>query len=73
MIPKGSTVDIMPLILGYKSGVFEKPFEFRPERWIEASKVPPPYTFIPFSAGERTCIGQYLAKIETKMILQKFI
>jgi cytochrome P450 len=34
MIPKGSTVDIMPLVLGYKSEVFEKPFEFRPERWM---------------------------------------
>jgi len=33
-----------------------------PERWLEDKKIEP-YTFVPFSGGERNCIGQYLARI----------
>lgn len=31
------------------------------------------YSFIPISAGFRSCIGKYLALMETKIILIKFL
>lgn len=52
----------------YKEEYFEKPFEFMPERWIQNQNVPP-FTYVPFSAGERNCIGQYLAKMESKILI----
>jgi cytochrome P450 len=71
-IAKGTTVNIVPIVMGYRSEVFEKPFEFRPERWMENNTLPP-YSYIPFSAGERGCIGQYLAKIETRIVMERII
>ena len=44
--------------------------EFRPERWLE-QKFPAshPFAYIPFSDGERVCIGKRFAEFETKLIL----
>jgi len=32
-----------------------------------------PFSFTPFAAGERNCMGQYLARVEVKLILSKFL
>lgn len=44
--------------------IFEKPEEFIPERFLETDKSP--YAFIPFSAGQRNCIGQKFANLSVK-------
>lgn len=43
------------------------PHVFRPERFLSSSEPNPRY--VPFSKGNRNCIGQELAMIETKVIL----
>jgi len=54
--------------------IFENPEEFIPERFLETEKSP--YAFIPFSAGQRNCIGQKFALLSVKNnlinILRKF-
>ena len=44
--------------------------EFDPERWrdLEASKQNP-FSYFPFSHGNRVCIGQHLAILEAKVVL----
>ncbi|KAL7042482.1 hypothetical protein ACKWTF_001156 [Chironomus riparius] len=42
---------------------FEKPDEFNPDRFLENIT---PFGFIPFSAGQRNCIGQKFAMINIK-------
>ena len=72
-IPKGKCLNVSFFENHFNSKFFPKPFEFWPERWYtnggkdfsESS-----YAFIPFSAGKRNCIGQHLAQIEIKVILQ---
>jgi cytochrome P450 len=53
---------------------FVRPNEFLPERFLE--KLKHPFSFIPFGAGAKSCIGERLAYLEAsvvlKMVCQKF-
>lgn len=50
---------------------------FNPERWtrIDANKSDP-FSYFPFSSGQRNCIGQHLAMLESKiavaMVLMRY-
>lgn len=56
-------------------GLFENPEEFIPERFnIERSaETQNPFSYIPFSAGPRNCIGQKFATYELKSIISKIL
>ncbi|EGR27384.1 hypothetical protein IMG5_196540 [Ichthyophthirius multifiliis] len=71
-IPKGTLVT--PLIIGIHRNplYYENPHVFDPERWLKDIKYPP-YSYIPFSAGKRNCLGQHMASIEAKIILYYFL
>jgi cytochrome P450 len=74
-VKKDSAVSVCTSALGYNSKYFTKPDEFRPERWInedEVSKIHP-FCDVQFSAGPRNCIGQHVAKTESKLILLHWI
>ncbi|XP_073836353.1 cytochrome P450 4d8-like isoform X2 [Musca autumnalis] len=51
---------------------FPDPLEFRPERHQELDSNSS-FTFVPFSAGPRNCIGQKFAMYEMKVILVKIL
>ena len=56
----------------------EDPHTFNPERWMKPSRTLEtikkyPCSFIPFSVGPRTCIGQNLAMNEVKVIVSMFL
>jgi cytochrome P450 len=56
-------------ILGIQlSEVYERPEEFRPERFLD--RPPPPYALIPFGGGVRRCVGASFAIMEIKTILR---
>lgn len=47
---------------------------FNPDRWeTQKMKNLNPFSFTPFSAGPRNCIGQSMALIETKLIITNII
>ena len=64
-IKKGTVMALSSLSCHYNEKNFENPFEFIPERWEKGEgnniMVPKPYSWLPFSAGARSCIGQHLA------------
>ncbi|XP_053951786.1 cytochrome P450 4d1 isoform X2 [Anastrepha ludens] len=71
IIPAGANIGISPLYLGRKENIFPEANTFKPERFDTSndSKKINPYSFIPFSAGPRNCIGQRFAILEVKSVV----
>ena len=73
-ILKGSTISISIYKVHRDERYFPSPDEYRPERFLpENSEKRHPYTFIPFSAGRRNCIGQRFAMLEIKIVLANLL
>jgi cytochrome P450 len=69
-IPANTLVLISPYAMHRHPGFWQEPEQFNPERFrseLAASRLP--YTYIPFSGGQRQCIGLNLARIETHLVL----
>ncbi|NP_001290080.1 cytochrome P450 3A37 [Meleagris gallopavo] len=76
-IPKETIVVIPPYTLHRNSEYWPNPEEFRPERFSKENKDNiDPYTYLPFGAGPRNCIGMRFALLTLKVaitsILQHF-
>ncbi|KFQ74500.1 Cytochrome P450 3A29, partial [Phaethon lepturus] len=69
-IPKGMVVIIPTYVLHHDPAYWPEPEEFRPERFSKDSRESvDPYTFLPFGAGPRNCIGMRFALLVTKVAL----
>ncbi|NXA81921.1 CP3AD protein, partial [Thryothorus ludovicianus] len=76
-IPKGVVVTIPPYVLHRDPDYWPNPDEFRPERFSKENKESiDPYTYLPFGAGPRNCIGMRFAllilKVAIVSLLQHF-
>ncbi|NXD84134.1 CP3A9 protein, partial [Halcyon senegalensis] len=76
-IPKGTVVMIPPYTLHRNPEYWPNPEEFRPERFSKENKEAiDPYTYLPFGAGPRNCIGMRFAlltlKVAITILLQNF-
>ncbi|CAI9729727.1 cytochrome P450 2B4-like [Octopus vulgaris] len=76
-IPKGTLVSFLLLEAHSDPNYWDKPEEFRPERWIdENNELKKNEAFLPFGSGPRMCPGMSLANMEAFLaftnILQKF-
>jgi cytochrome P450 len=71
-ILKGCSVAVFIYQIHRDERYFPEPEEYKPERFLKFDSVKNnqnPYTYIPFSAGRRNCIGQRFAMLEIKVIL----
>jgi len=65
VIPKGTEVDIVPYAIHRHPEFWNNPNEFIPERFLgSAASNRHPFSYIPFSAGPRNCIGKRFAMLE---------
>jgi len=69
LIPKGTCILLFFWSAHYDNRYWDKPHEFRPERFLQKDCIRHPFAFMPFSAGERNCIGQKFALQEALIIL----
>ncbi|NXK13256.1 CP3A9 protein, partial [Herpetotheres cachinnans] len=70
MIPKGAVVVIPPYTLHHNPDYWPNPEEFRPERFSKENKETiDPYTYLPFGAGPRNCIGMRFGLLTLKVAI----
>jgi cytochrome P450 len=73
-LSQGTVVIFSQYMTHHRADLYERPDEFRPERWQSIN--PSPYAYLPFGAGPRMCIGAPLAMVEIRtaltMILRRF-
>lgn len=65
---RGSLVLIVPWLLHRTGSLFERPHQFRPERFMGGRR-PAPYSYIPFASGPRVCPGLHFGMTEAVLCL----
>jgi cytochrome P450 len=69
-IPRRSLVAASQWITHHDARFFPEPFRFDPERWtVENRAARPKFSYFPFSAGPRQCIGEGFAWAEAILVL----
>lgn len=69
-LKKGSSVLVVPWLLHRHRKLWDRPDEFRPERFTpEAVAARPRFAYIPFGAGPHVCIGAAFAMTEAILCL----
>ncbi|KAH7011077.1 cytochrome P450 [Ilyonectria destructans] len=71
VIPPCTSTNMTTHIAHMNPDVFEDPYEFRPQRWIDNPRLDK--AFIGFARGTRNCIGMNFAKKEMSMVLASII
>ncbi|KAK3084838.1 hypothetical protein FSP39_019991 [Pinctada imbricata] len=74
-IPAGFSIDISIHAINHHPDVWPDHMEFKPERFGEdaITKDRDPFSYVPFSAGSRNCIGQNFALNEQKVVLARLV
>jgi len=69
-VPKGSIMMVVPWLLHRHELLWERPHEFVPERFTsEWPSRPAKFSYVPFSAGPRICLGAAFALSEAVICL----
>lgn len=73
-LPARTTVALSHYLTHRMPDIYPEPAVFRPQRWCEFT--PPPYAYLPFSAGPRVCLGAAFSmmtmRVGLAMMLQRF-
>ncbi|XP_066141604.1 cytochrome P450 4C1-like [Euwallacea fornicatus] len=72
-IPKGTVIVMSIYNMHRDPDYYENAENFDPERFMETATKNSAYTYIPFSAGPRNCIGQKFAILEMKTFISKMV
>ena len=74
LIPKGMPIIISINIIHRHPDIWEKPEEYDPLRFHPSNaEGRDPYAYLPFSAGQRNCIGQTFALNEEKLVIGSIV
>jgi unspecific monooxygenase len=68
-IPRGAVVMIAPWVLHRHRRLWRDPDAFDPTRFLPDAQPPPRFTYLPFGAGPRVCVGAQFALAEATLAL----
>jgi cytochrome P450 len=69
-VPKGSIVLMSQAVMHRDARYFDDPDSFKPERWANGlAKQLPKYAYFPFGGGQRLCIGNGFALMESALLI----
>ncbi|MEH6456213.1 MAG: cytochrome P450 [Cocleimonas sp.] len=75
-VPPGSIMLIVPWLIHRHKKYWDKPDHFIPERFMPDAPKPIKFSYIPFSAGPRVCLGKNFGIVESvltiAMLAQRF-
>ncbi|XP_050429934.1 cytochrome P450 4V2-like [Adelges cooleyi] len=73
-IPPNTIISIMPYVVHRDDELYPDPEAFKPKRFLdEENKTKFLFGYLPFSAGQRNCIGQKFAMQQIKIIISTII
>jgi cytochrome P450 len=73
-VKAGDKVVILSYVMHHSPNYWEDPEKFEPERFApERAKKRTKYTYLPFAAGKRACIGGALSQIENTLALVQLL
>ena len=73
-VKQGTTIQMPIYAAHYNEEFFPEPFVFNPDRFLKENEDQIiPYTWRPFGAGNRVCIGQRFALLEIKIFVAKLL
>jgi cytochrome P450 len=71
-VPAATDVMLSPYLIQRHPAHWDRPAEFRPERFVDAAAAPrDEWAYIPFAAGPRHCVGENLALYEMTLHVAK--
>ncbi len=74
VISAGTTVIIGTYKIHRSAEIYENPEKFDPDNWLpERASTRSYYSFIPFSAGPRSCVGRKYAMLKLKVLLSTIV
>ena len=74
IFPPGTIIEVDTVCLHHNPAVWENHREFDPDRFLpEKFAEKDPFSFVPFSAGQRNCIGQSFAMNEMKVLISQVV
>lgn len=71
-IPEGEVVHLPQWVVHRDERWWDDPTTFRPERFAGDSE-PRPFSYFPFGAGPRRCLGEDFARVEAKLAVAAFV